>query len=144
MLKPLVTVAALTFAAAAIAQPASPNSEDVIARMDNNADGAISKDEAKGPLAENFDAVDTDKDGKLSQAEMKVRMADRPRPAASGMPSPEQIIGFLDGNADGFIAKDEAQGPLVDYFDMVDADKDAKVSLDELKTAMAAMQPPEE
>jgi hypothetical protein len=64
-------------------------------------------------------------------------------PPQGGMPSPEQIIGFLDADKDGFIAKDEAQGPMVQYFDMIDADKDGKISLEELKTAMAAMRPPE-
>jgi hypothetical protein len=66
-----------------------------------------------------------------------------PMPNGGGMPSPEQIFGFLDANQDGFIAKDEARGPLEQHFDRVDADKDGKVSMDELKTAMAAMRPPE-
>jgi hypothetical protein len=64
-------------------------------------------------------------------------------PSGGGMPSPEQIIGFLDADKDGFVSKDEAQGPMVQYFDMIDADKDGKISLEELKTAMAAMRPPE-
>jgi hypothetical protein len=66
-----------------------------------------------------------------------------PMPNGGGMPSPEQIFGFLDANQDGFIAKDEARGPLEQHFDRVDADKDGKISMDELKTAMAAMRPPE-
>jgi Ca2+-binding EF-hand superfamily protein len=66
-----------------------------------------------------------------------------PMPNGGGMPSPEQIFGFLDGNQDGFIGKDEARGPLEQHFDFVDADKDGKISMDELKTAMAAMRPPE-
>ena len=66
-----------------------------------------------------------------------------PPPPSGGMPQPEQIFGFLDANKDGFIAKDEAQGPLVQYFGNIDADKDDKISLVELKTAMDAMRPPE-
>ena len=66
-----------------------------------------------------------------------------PPPPSGGMPQPEQIFGFLDANKDGFIAKDEAQGPLVQYFANIDADKDDKISLVELKTAMDAMRPPE-
>ncbi len=66
-----------------------------------------------------------------------------PPPPAGGMPQPEQIFGFLDADKDGFIAKDEAQGPLVQYFDNIDTDKDAKISMVELKTAMDAMRPPE-
>ncbi|MES2783155.1 MAG: EF-hand domain-containing protein [Pseudomonadota bacterium] len=66
-----------------------------------------------------------------------------PPPPSGGMPQPEQIFAFLDANKDGFIAKDEAQGPLVQYFGNIDADKDDKISLVELKTAMDAMRPPE-
>lgn len=66
-----------------------------------------------------------------------------PSPPGGGMPSPEQIFGFLDADKDGFIARQEAKGPLEQHFDMVDADKDDKISVAELKTAMAAMRPPE-
>jgi len=66
-----------------------------------------------------------------------------PPPPSGGMPQPEQIFTFMDANKDGFIAKDEAQGPLVQYFGNIDADKDEKISLVELKTAMDAMRPPE-
>jgi len=69
---------------------------------------------------------------------------DVPPPApGGGMPQPEQIFAFLDANKDGFIAKDEAQGPLVQYFGNIDTDKDDKISMVELKTAMEAMRPPE-
>ncbi len=63
--------------------------------------------------------------------------------AMAQMPSPEQIFGFMDANQDGFIAKDEAKGPMVQHFDAIDADKDGKIALAELKTAMEAMRPPE-
>ncbi|OYU02863.1 MAG: hypothetical protein CFE36_00265 [Sphingomonadaceae bacterium PASS1] len=66
-----------------------------------------------------------------------------PPPPAGGMPQPEQIFAFLDADKDGFIAKDEAQGPLVQYFGNIDTDKDDKISMAELKTAMEAMRPPE-
>lgn len=66
-----------------------------------------------------------------------------PAPPSGGMPQPEQIFAFLDANKDGFIARDEAQGPLVQYFANIDADKDDKISLVELKTAIDAMRPPE-
>jgi hypothetical protein len=66
-----------------------------------------------------------------------------PPPPSGGVPQPEQIFAFLDANKDGFIAKDEAQGPLVQYFSNIDTDKDDKISMAELKTAMDAMRPPE-
>jgi Ca2+-binding EF-hand superfamily protein len=152
MLKTVIITSALLLSSAAMAQQAMPGPDDIISRMDANKDGFIGKDEAQGRIAENFDVIDTDKDSKITLDELKARAAarreagageERPRPAG-GMPSPEEIMGFLDTNQDGFIVKDEAQGPLAQYFDMVDADKDVKISLEELKTAMAAMRPPEE
>ncbi len=66
-----------------------------------------------------------------------------PMSPSGGMPSPEQIFAFMDANKDGFIAQDEAKGPLAQNFEYVDGDKDGKISPDELKTVMAAMRPPE-
>jgi hypothetical protein len=66
-----------------------------------------------------------------------------PPPPAGSMPQPEQIFAFLDADKDGFIAKDEAQGPLVQYFGTIDTDKDDKISMAELKTAIETMRPPE-
>jgi hypothetical protein len=150
MLKPIIFASALLLPSAVLAQQTPPDPAEIMKRMDANADGFIAKDEAQGRVAENFDAIDADKDSKLSLDELKARATaqrdsggERPMRPEGGMPSPEQIIGFLDANQDGFIAKDEAQGPLVQYFDVVDTDKDSKVSLAELKTAMEAMRPPE-
>lgn len=70
-------------------------------------------------------------------------LAQNAPPSGAGMPSPEQIFAFMDANKDGFIAKDEAKGPMAQHFDHVDGDKDGKISVEELKTAMAAMRPPE-
>jgi hypothetical protein len=81
----------------------------------------------------------------LTLASAATAQQDSPPPMApgGGMPSPEQIFAFMDANKDGFIAKDEAKGPLEQNFDYVDGDKDGKISPDELKTVMAAMRPPE-
>jgi EF hand len=61
-----------------------------------------------------------------------------PAIAQDQMPTTEQIMGFLDANKDGFIDKTEAKGQMADYFDFIDADKDAKVSPAELQTASDA------
>ena len=42
---------------------------DVFNSQDADGDGRVSKEEAKGPLAEQFDKIDADKDGKLSRQE---------------------------------------------------------------------------
>lgn len=81
----------------------------------------------------------------LILAPAAIAQQDAPLPMApgGGMPSPEQIFAFMDANKDGFIAKDEAKGPMAQHFDHLDADKDGKIALPELKTAMSAMRPPE-
>ena len=59
--------------------------------------------------------------------------------ALAQMPSPEKIHKAWDKNADGGIDKAEwvAAGRKEERFALVDADSDGKVTLDELKTAMA-------
>lgn len=79
----------------------------------------------------------------LAPAAIAQQDSSPPTPQGGGMPSPEQIFGFMDANKDGFIAKDEAKGPMAQHFDHVDADKDGRISPVELKTAMSAMRPPE-
>lgn len=47
-----------------------PDPAQVFTRLDENSDGALTKDEVQGPMAENFDTADKDGDGKLDQAEL--------------------------------------------------------------------------
>ena len=75
--------------------------------------------------------------GTLLALSPAVMAQDSPPPPAQGGPTVEQIFQFLDYDQDGFIQKSEAQGPLVEHFDMVDTDKDGKISPDEVKMAMA-------
>jgi len=48
-----------------------PNPAMVMERLDANSDGKISKEEAKGPLAEHFDRIDSNKDGFISKEEIE-------------------------------------------------------------------------
>ena len=48
-----------------------PNFEELLKMMDSNKDGKISKVEAKGPLNENFDKTDKNKDGFLTKEELE-------------------------------------------------------------------------
>src|SRR5260370_3700939 len=45
--------------------------QTMLDRFDVNKDGKISKEEAKGKLAENFDRLDTNKDGYLDKEELR-------------------------------------------------------------------------
>lgn len=69
----------LAAALAAVAAPAfaqMPAPADIIKQWDKDGDGAVSKEEwtAAGRPAERFDAVDADKNGKISAAELEAAM----------------------------------------------------------------------
>ncbi|AWV97520.1 EF-hand domain-containing protein [Arcticibacterium luteifluviistationis] len=53
-----------------------PDITKLLAEMDTNTDGKLSKSEAKGPLLNNFAKIDTNKDGFLSREEL----ANAPKP----------------------------------------------------------------
>lgn len=48
-----------------------PNSATIMEQIDSNKDGKLSKEEAKGPLQEQFSAIDTNEDGYLTQEELE-------------------------------------------------------------------------
>ena len=50
-----------------------PNVEQIMTRLDQNNDDKISKEEARGPIEQRFDEMDTDGDGFVSVEEIKNR-----------------------------------------------------------------------
>ena len=54
-----------------------PSFAKLIKEMDANNDGKLAKEELKGPLKDDFDKVDTDEDGFISEAEFE--KAPRPK-----------------------------------------------------------------
>ncbi len=80
----IATTSALLLAAALASTTAlAQGNERGIKRMDTNQDGMIDKTEAaaRPKLAERFDAIDTNKDGKLAPDELR---AAKPKRGASG------------------------------------------------------------
>jgi Ca2+-binding EF-hand superfamily protein len=76
----------------------------------------------------------------LIGADFASAQAPAPAPGAA-TPSAADILKQWDTNKDGTVSKDEwtAAGRPAERFDMVDANKDGKITAEELATAMAAM-----
>jgi len=50
-------------------QKTPPTFSELVKEMDANEDGKLSEDELKGPLKDNFDKIDTDEDGFITEEE---------------------------------------------------------------------------
>ena len=50
-------------------QKTPPTFSELIKEMDANEDGKLSEEELKGPLKDNFDTIDTDEDGFITEQE---------------------------------------------------------------------------
>ena len=126
------------------------NPKEIFARLDTNKDGKLGKDEARGPLSENFARVDADGDGSITEEEFGKVAAAFARPGgAPGAPGGPAGLGRdafarLDSDKDGKITKEEAQGPIRDVFDRIDANSDGSLSEEELAQAPSRFgsQPP--
>ena len=57
------------------------------------------------------------------------------RGGRGGQRDPQQMFTRMDANKDGKLSKDELRGPMVDRFDTIDTNKDGSISLEELKAA---------
>ena len=121
--KPLILLAVLLAASATGATLAAttPTQKPGPARLDANGDGAIDRQEAAAHprLAQRFDALDVNKDGKLSRDEM-------PRWQHGRRGHGGERWARLDVNKDGRISRDEAKADprLAARFDRLDLNKD--------------------
>ncbi|MDX2319526.1 MAG: EF-hand domain-containing protein [Moritella sp.] len=91
-------------------------------QMDSNQDGKVSKDEATGRLAENFDKLDTDNDGFVTKADLPNQ----------GKHHNGKKFAEMDTNNDGKISREEATGRLAENFDKFDTNGDGFITKDEL------------
>lgn len=133
MMAVLVALAGVGAACAADQKAdAAAKGGDRHAKIDANGDGFVDKTEAaKFPrLAEKFDTLDKDKDGKLSKDERSFAMHrdSRRGPHRFGPRGEGGSFGKLDADKDGRISKAEAADSLLaERFDTMDANKDGYV-----------------
>ena len=117
--------------------------EQVVQAMDANGDGKITKDEASEDLNLFFDEIDANGDGGIDVQEAQVMVKDMQgqptvvqpsaKPPQGGMTA-AQLIGFMDKNGDGKIAKDEANDQLKPAFAQFDQNKDGFLDVAEART----------
>lgn len=134
--KTLLTLAILTaFSAgtafAATQAPVEGTLPAPRAKLDVNGDGSIDRTEAAAHprLAEKFNELDKNKDGKLAKEEMPAR-DHRGHGKGKAGHGPRMAMQALDTNKDGRISKAEAaagEGKMKERFDDMDANKDGYV-----------------
>ena len=102
--------------------------------MDANNDGFVTREEAKSypMLTDQFDAADTNKDGKLDTAEMD---AHRNAMRAGGRAKAQERWKAADTDGDGAISRKEAEASMpgvAERFKKFDVDGNGKIEQDEL------------
>ena len=129
-----LVLGSLLFAAAAHAGDPSAAGTSGRHSIDTNGDGIVTRDEAKAfpRLAEDFNAVDVNKDGQLDTAEMD---AHREQRHAEMRASAEARWKEADKDGNGSLSREEASAAmprLAENFDKMDANGDGQISRDEM------------
>ena len=132
----LTLVAGLAFGSTALAQGTDraqskhERGAKLLARLDQNADGKLSRQELQAQALKRFEAADSDNDGKVTQAELSrhvaAKMAERQAKRAERMKA-------LDSNGDGQWSKDELSKLPERWFSKLDQDQDGVLSRQELE-----------
>ena len=109
----------------------------LLLRYDANKDGVVTRDEMEAGLKADFAAADTNGDGCLSPAEVRVENARRlQRDGAQASP-------LVDWNLDGCVDMREFSNTVHSYFDLADRTKDGRVTQLELRGPSMPIAPPQ-
>jgi Ca2+-binding EF-hand superfamily protein len=116
-------------------------------RSDKDGDGRVSRAEATTAGAERsgkwFDKLDTNKDGYVTQEEMKQARETR---RGHLREKSEEHFKATDANSDGQLSLDEVQAKsprLAERFSTLDKDKNGLLSKEELRDGRASRRPPQ-
>ena len=101
--------------------------DSLFSRFDRNGDGAITRDEF--PKPERFDALDADRDGKLTKEELQTRLGE-----AAGQKIAAARLKQLDTDGDGKVSKAEYEAA----FAKLDRDGDGFLTEEEMAGAFTA------
>ena len=134
--------------------PFHQHMEERFRQADKDGDGTLSKAEAEAGmprLTKDFDAIDANKDGKLTQEELRAYGVKRHaqwkergglaghRDAQASKLRFAERFKQADADGDGALSKAEAEKSMpriAKHFDEIDANHDGKITWDEIKASM--------
>ncbi|MFA0994502.1 MULTISPECIES: EF-hand domain-containing protein [Pseudomonas syringae group] len=137
--------------------------EELLAKLDTDGDGSISKDELSSALSSDskdgitvslskaFSDLDSNDDDSLDTDELAAMTPPPPPPMQPATDVADDLLNSLDSDGDGAISSAELSAGLTsagssasssEVFDALDTNKDGTVSLDELTASLQAQQPP--
>lgn len=145
--KTLLILGGLALTAPALAQPVPQQGPGGMMR-DPFGEATILRAQAEAQASDRFAKLDTNADGALSPEELAAARPAGANPPTSGRPGrgAGRMARMMDANGDGKITKDEFLRGSLRRFDMMDADHDGKLTkaerqefMDQMRARMEAM-----
>lgn len=116
---------------------------NVLEKLDTNADGRISEDEAPERMKKAFSKLDGNGDGAIDATELKAARSKREggpaKKSAESGPAASELFTRFDSDSDGKITEEEAPERMKRHFGRIDANSDGGVDAKEMAAARAKM-----